>query len=513
MREGEATTRLARAGGASVESEEREPVVDPNDATIPSDGPPLPSITSESAARRVGRYALLRKVGEGGMGVVYAAYDEQLDRKVALKLLRAEPGSVERQALARARLAREAQAMAKVAHPNVAPIFDVGEHDGKIFVAMEFVAGETLADWVRARSIDDWHEVLAMFVQAGKGLAAAHRAGIVHRDFKPDNVMVGADGRARVLDFGLARSHGGGEEVFDADAIAPKDRALSKHLTHAHTMLGTPSYMAPEQFRGRAVDPKCDQFAFAVSIYKSIYRASPFAGDELLELMNNVLAGALRPPPASSGVPRWIERVVARGLATDPDARWESLDRMIEEIERELGRDRELDVSVSARARMRAVGALLGVCVVISIPAVWLRDANAWRPIGVFWLGVVGMAVILALGFVFREHVLKTVLNRRIAALFLFSIGGTVVNRALGVVFDTDVARTLAADAVIIASVLGVGAVTVDRSTAASALLAVATAIVIALFPANAVRIFPAFLVLACLAAIRSWRDHARDDE
>ena len=150
---------------------------------------------------RVGRYVVLRQLGEGGMGVVFAAYDEELDRKVAVKLLReAGPISVER----KTRILREAQAMARVSHPNVVSVYEVGEVGGQVFIAMEFVDGSTLNDWQRGKR--SWEDVLAMYVAAGQGLAAAHRAGLIHRDFKPDNILIARDGRVRVLDFGLARS-------------------------------------------------------------------------------------------------------------------------------------------------------------------------------------------------------------------------------------------------------------------------------------------------------------------
>ena len=203
---------------------------------------------------RMGRYEIERLIGAGGMGVLYVAKDTKLDRHVALKLMRPHYADE----VGRARLLREAQAMARLSHPNVVNVFDLGEVDERVFVAMEFVEGGTLRDWLK--SPHPVSEVLQLFRQAGEGLLAAHRAGIVHRDFKPENVLIGADGRARVTDFGLARpgefleqplkQHGAG--------AAPID------LTQTGTVLGTPAYMSPEQLRLEPADARSDQYSFCV---------------------------------------------------------------------------------------------------------------------------------------------------------------------------------------------------------------------------------------------------------
>src|SRR5262245_37690244 len=208
------------------------------------------------------------------MGVVYAAYDPELDRRVALKLLHAG-GSVE----ARKRLLREAQAMARLAHPNVIAVHDVGTWGDEVFVAMEFVEGPTLAERVRDEE-PGWREVLDLYLQAGEGLAAAHVAGIVHRDFKPQNALVGRDGRVRVLDFGLARGTGAlppreAEEGPDSGA-APG--LLVTPLTRSGSRMGTPAYMSPEQFEGLPADELSDQFSFCVALYEALYGERPFGG-------------------------------------------------------------------------------------------------------------------------------------------------------------------------------------------------------------------------------------------
>ena len=217
--------------------------VDPTEPPSEVAAPTLPAklgARTQAAPARIGRFDIRAKLGEGGMGVVYEAYDAQLDRPVAIKLVRSGEGGPQ----THARLLREAQAMAKVSHPNVVPIYEVGEHDQQVFVAMELVAGEPLSTWQK-REPRDWRDTLAVYLAAGRGLAAAHACGIIHRDFKPDNVLVGRDGRARVLDFGLARSIA----ARDDDALR-SGSVLGVDLTIVGSIMGTPSYMSPEHFRG-----------------------------------------------------------------------------------------------------------------------------------------------------------------------------------------------------------------------------------------------------------------------
>ncbi|HET6585525.1 MAG TPA: serine/threonine-protein kinase, partial [Nannocystaceae bacterium] len=237
-------------------------------ATVPS-----PRDDAPEPGARVGRYVLLERIGMGGMGIVYAAFDPELDRRVALKLLRGSAG----EARADLRLLREARALAKLTHPNVVPVFDVGSAAGRPYVAMEFVEGQTLTRWLAARPRSQ-AEILRVFGEAGRGLAAAHAIGIVHRDFKPDNVLLGGsgdDGRVpaivRVGDFGLARPVTATSSRTSADAIAlpsDADEPLdASPLTRVGLVLGTPSYMAPEQHRGEDATPATDQYALCVSLY------------------------------------------------------------------------------------------------------------------------------------------------------------------------------------------------------------------------------------------------------
>lgn len=309
---------------------------------------------------RLGRFVLMDRLGQGGMGVVYSAYDPDLDRRVALKLLRTGTERVSR--TARERLLREAQALARLSHPNVVPVYEVGVLDEQVFIVMEFVVGKTLRDW--ATNERSWREVLDAYRQAGQGLAAAHAVGLVHRDFKPDNVLVGDDGRIRVLDFGLAR----GPADQDAPPSEPGDildeqssaRRLNTPLTQTGAVLGTPAYMPLEQFDGAKVGPASDQFSFCVSLYEGLYRGRPFAGESLPALRESTKHGDVRSPPRSSGAPRWIFPILCRGLAPAPEARYPSMDALLAA----LGRD-------PARRRRRVLVAVLGAALIgVSIVSV-----------------------------------------------------------------------------------------------------------------------------------------------
>ncbi|MBI5544739.1 MAG: protein kinase, partial [Deltaproteobacteria bacterium] len=236
---------------------------------------------------RFGRYVIVKFLGAGGMGAVYSAYDPALDRKVALKLIRQQllSSGVEE---ARSRLLREAQVAARLSHVNVVSVHDVGVVGEQAFVAMELVEGGSLTRWLeKDRS---WREICEVFLEAGRGLAAAHAAGVVHRDFKPDNVLVGAGGRIRVADFGLAASPASlhGERPTGGGTI-DKGR-----FTLDGALLGTPLYMAPEQMEGKAADAKADQFGFCVALYEAWYRQGPFEGSTFETLLREKAAGHIR---------------------------------------------------------------------------------------------------------------------------------------------------------------------------------------------------------------------------
>lgn len=273
---------------------------------------------------KVGRYRLERILGAGAMGVVYLADDLALNRRVALKMLRRQDEQ------ASERLMREAQALARVSHPNVIVVYEVGAFDDQIFMAMEYVQGESLSSWLQSARSEA--EILAVFEQAGRGLSVAHGAGLVHRDFKPDNVLVGRDGRVRVVDFGLAR---GDVLLAESEGEGTVDRGLTndvfRTLTRTGSFMGTPAYMAPEQYDGIAADARSDQFAFCVSLYEALYKKRPFAAGTVTELAQAMKVG---PPPAqrSSRVSRRVEDVVLRGLRARREERFPSMDALLSEL-------------------------------------------------------------------------------------------------------------------------------------------------------------------------------------
>ena len=271
---------------------------------------------------RMGRFEITGLLGRGGMGVVYAAHDTELDRQVAIKLLHPTIGGD-----ASGRLQREARAMARLSHPNVVSVYDVGEFDGRVFVAMELVVGVSLREWMVER---DYREILPMFIAAGRGLAAAHDAGVVHRDFKPHNVLVGEDGRARVLDFGLAC--GAHSELLTSTSGSSTDD-LTQTLTMTGQLVGTPAYMAPEQFDQLEIDPRTDQFAFCVALYEAVYGRRPFPGVTIEEVRAAAAMGNMVVPDRSTGVPRRLWRILRRGLAPQPADRYADMPALLARLE------------------------------------------------------------------------------------------------------------------------------------------------------------------------------------
>jgi serine/threonine protein kinase/tetratricopeptide (TPR) repeat protein len=408
------------------------------DANFMAEGKPA-GTTDLARGAAIGRYLVLNLIGRGGMGEVYAAYDPELDRKVAIKVLRANSSAGVDAAEGRGRILREAQALAQLSDPNVVAVYDVGTVDDRVFLAMEFVDGSTLSFWQHAQP-RTWREVVTLYAAAGHGLAAAHRRGLVHRDFKPDNAMVGRDGQVRVMDFGLARSaeapladgpaseqrartpsrmkmattalttpggtlgrspSGGqlrpGERLSASGVVVPApgsdavsagsgrparrsapsplelppvdldgatrnlavprsgttptlvDRspggaaasgALNVRLTQTGAMMGTPAYMAPEQFAGKAADARSDQFSFCIALYEALYGDRPFAGKSLTDLTRNVLSGQVRDAPAGANVPSWLRRVLLRGLHPAREERHPSMEALLEALSRDPPRTR-----------------------------------------------------------------------------------------------------------------------------------------------------------------------------
>ena len=300
----------------------------------------------------VDRYVIVDELGSGGMGVVYVAYDPELDRRVAIKILHDD---LVRDG--RTRLIREAQAIARISHPNVVGVYDVGEISGSVFVAMEMVDGQTLGGWLgeQSRSIP---EILAVFAQAGEGLAAAHAADLVHRDFKPDNALHGNDGRVRVLDFGLARGRGTEDSISPADGLTSSG-SLDLDLTEVGAVMGTPAYMSPEQLAGQVATAASDQFAFCVALYEALYGERPFPSDTFESLATAVLEGNIREPPADRKVPGWLRQVILQGLRNEPTERHASMRALLQQLRRDPGqRRRRLGMGAAVLAGGVLVAAL-----------------------------------------------------------------------------------------------------------------------------------------------------------
>jgi non-specific serine/threonine protein kinase len=309
----------------------------------------------------IGRYRVLSLIGRGGMGDVHAAYDPELDRRVALKLLRTARSS----AGARKRLMREARALGKLSHPNVVQVYDVGEHEGDVFLAMELVEGQAFDAWCRSTPAPGWRAVLAAYLDAARGLSAAHDKGVIHRDVKPSNILRGADGRVRVVDFGLAVADetpsvdeapsppppaAAAVAVDASDATWPADPEgaplaapsanagavgiRTEPLTTTGALVGTPLYMAPEQYEGSRATPASDQYSLCTALYEALHGVLPFAARadarmRLGEIMAQKKAGPPAAPPAGSPVPAWVHAALARGLSPRPEDRYPSMNALI----------------------------------------------------------------------------------------------------------------------------------------------------------------------------------------
>ncbi|MFY2557108.1 tetratricopeptide repeat protein [Corallococcus terminator] len=342
--------------GEAARGPARTTLLDVPGAKPGTDKPTAPA-TSPARGTQLGRYVVLGRVGAGGMGVVLSAYDPRLDRRVALKLVRALDGAGAREL--EQRLLREAQAVARLSHPHVITVFDVGTVDGRLFMAMEFVEGPTLRKWLKDAP-RTWQQVLHLFKQAGQGLAAAHAAQLIHRDFKPDNVLVDGQGRARVMDFGLARLQGTPPLLpTPPRADVPDDDAAP--LTRTGSLMGTPAYIPPEQWGGEPMDARGDQFSFCVALYEALFRIRPFAKGHPPDFQH------LQTPEHDTDVPAWVRRVVLRGLSVSPSDRYASMDALLEDLAKDPAR---------RRTRLLAtVCAVAGVSALAALP--WLRAEPA----------------------------------------------------------------------------------------------------------------------------------------
>jgi serine/threonine protein kinase len=291
-----------------------------------SDPPALPEA--------IGRFPIRALVGIGGNAVIYSAWDQDRDHPVAIKLLR-DDRSIRFDT--QARFLREAKAMARLDHPNIVRIYEVGTHDGRVFLALEYIEGRTLREWLTAEQ-PGFAAIVARYVEAGRALAAAHAAGLMHRDFKPDNVVLGDDGRVRVVDFGLARSTRGTDNFKTVENQTPGLRdalAEGPELLATIGFSGTPAYMSLEQHFGRTTDPRADQFSFCVALWEALFGERPFSGRTAGQIARAIEAGELRPPPRPRAelVPRRLRKALERGLAAERVDRWPSMDELLDEIE------------------------------------------------------------------------------------------------------------------------------------------------------------------------------------
>ncbi len=296
--------------------------------------PNITQVDRTVSAQRLGRYLLLDKLGAGAMGIVQRAYDPQLDRQIAIKLLSTEKKADSGAENLENRLLREARAMARLSHPHVIQVYDSGLVRGpdgpEVFIAMELIRGQNLAQWQqKRRDTTDWLEVIDIYIQAGEGLLAAHRAGIVHRDFKPSNVNICDDGRVLVGDFGLAQV---GKEAVGPENSLEDIEVSDLSLTATGDILGTPGYMSPEQYQGEPADALSDQFAFCTALYETLYGQLAFAGENYGERALSVIAGQLRAPPRETKVPLTVWKILSRGLSTKPQERYPSLEELLEDL-------------------------------------------------------------------------------------------------------------------------------------------------------------------------------------
>jgi len=317
--------RSAASHGASVSGFDRT-VPGHLEQTAPGSGTAL--VREQAAAKpgdKIGNFVVEKMLGRGAMGVVLLAHDPELDRRVAIKLLRVD----DQDEGSRIRLLREAQSAGGIGHPNVVAVHQAGTHEGQVYVVMEFVDGGTLREWIEEEP-RSWEEIVEVYVQAGRGLAAAHALGLVHRDFKPDNVLIGVDGRVRVSDFGLVgRSGDTVENVPTLRSFRSFDESIDR-LTQTGTVMGTPAYMSPEQLSGERVDPASDQFSYSVAFYEALYGERPYRGDTLARIVASIATGEVEVP--SSDVPTSVRDALVRGLRPTPSDRHESMEAMLDAL-------------------------------------------------------------------------------------------------------------------------------------------------------------------------------------
>ncbi|WP_170319321.1 serine/threonine-protein kinase [Polyangium spumosum] len=447
---------------------------------------------------RIGRFAVVRKLGEGAMGVIYMGYDDMLDRRVAIKLLRPSVTGA-------GWILREGKALGRLAHPNVVAIHEAGEHEGRVYLTMEFVEGSTLRAFLAERE-RPFSEVLGLFLEAGRGLAAVHDAGLVHRDFKPDNVIVGKDGRPRIVDFGVASlARPGGERNGEArQEVEAQGRsgALEVSLLPRGAMAGTPAFMAPEQLRGERATQASDQWSYCAALYRAAYGAPPFSLDgDFVALARRVQEGAPEIPAQRSKVPAWLGPIVLRGLGKEPASRFPSMHALLEAIEAHLPRDPEVDRRVMRRELVILRVGLLGVAVVVGA----FISRTAIHSGGTVALAALASAASLAMVLLIItlrwRRLSQNRLGRRTARILIGAEAAIFVHRLIALRFGTRLDHVLVNDLVLLAAIVGTIAMVSERRMALAAAIAMVGALVGLFLPsaASAAYVVASVLVLVLL--------------
>jgi predicted Ser/Thr protein kinase len=408
---------------------------------------------------RVGHFTLIERIGQGAAGGVYLAQDEALDRRVVLKVMH-QPTELSSGAT------REARALARLSHFNVVRLYEIGEYHGRPFMAMEWIPGCNLQAWLRNQP-RTLAEILGMFMQAGRGLLAAHQAGLVHCDFKPENVLVGADGRVCVADFGVA-------------AIVMSDVPPDN--------MGTPAFMAPEQFTGDDVTPATDQFAYCVALYSALFAAAPFDGADAVTLRAAVLSGALRKRERGHAVPARLVSILERGLKSDPAARFPSMSALLAELEEILPNRVAQEPAPARRARTLVCGSmvLLGGIALLGFHG----SSSRWLvPDKTSLLVMPSLALLLHAGAAatLRQTLFGNPFSRKVVAMIWLGGITVILHRVMAFRFGQSVPEVIAVDLLMLTLEQIAAALLLARSFGFAALFFLTGAVVALLVPSHAV--------------------------
>ncbi len=393
------------------------------------DGPEKgrPEVQAPERGVSIGRFVVLDTLGAGGMGVVLSAYDPSLDRRVAIKLLHARAAAPNDTEAAKARLLREARAMGKIRHANVVTVYEVGTFQDQVFVAMEHVDGGTLRQHLKERPEMPWQEITGTFCKAGRGLAAAHAAGMVHRDFKPDNVLIEND-RVQVADFGLVGidAQPAALQVY-SQVQGSEHHSESDSDSRRGSVMGTPAYMAPEQHRGLQTDARADQYSFCIALYVALYKSHPFGNPRAPDFLERKLAGKLEPQPAVASVPNWLYECLTRGFSCKAKDRYQDMNELLELLEQSR------DDQQGQRTRL-AVGALLGTVFTImptlggeyGIPA----PIETWSEVAT--MQCIFLALLGIITWFTRKVMLGTAYNRSVVSVLAITLAGGILAAWIG---------------------------------------------------------------------------------